>query len=113
MLSAQITDHEYGLQVLWDCRHHRCLPTTYRADPACRFDHQSWSIDELRLPLGAMTLGDLLSLLGSTLGRDPVMIQVAGQSFAQAGLYRLRQATSPMSLPVAVADVPPLAVPAL
>jgi hypothetical protein len=82
-LSGALQDEDYGRQVLWDCRHHRCLVTSYRPHPHCRFDHDVWQIETPILPRHMSTLGDLLQALRGYLQADLQAIRVVGQSFVQ------------------------------
>ena len=82
LLSGALRDEAYGRQVLWDIRHHRCLDTSYRVNPQCRFDHATWQIETLSLPRPTISLSDFFDSLRHQLAAEPQTIQVAGQSFA-------------------------------
>jgi molybdopterin/thiamine biosynthesis adenylyltransferase len=59
-------------EILVDLATHKLYETTYRRNPQCRFDHQTWAIEPLD---GRLSVAEALELAGGTL-------QVEGKSFS-------------------------------
>jgi hypothetical protein len=69
-------------QLLIDAAAHRHFVTSYRPNPACRFDHALWQIDGLERRARQLSVGDTLALAG----RDPAAgaaLRVEGQVFVR------------------------------
>jgi molybdopterin/thiamine biosynthesis adenylyltransferase len=70
-----------GKQVLLDAALHRHLVTSFRANPACRFDHVSWHIEALDLAPNDLTVGAALALAGGGCDSAGAALGVEGQVF--------------------------------
>jgi len=83
ILAGQFDRAAVGRQVLIDAAWHRHYVTTYRRNPACRFDHETW-----RIEAGKLAESQALRLaLGTGLGRETrgdmgfVGLRVEGETF--------------------------------
>ncbi|MBM4093117.1 MAG: ThiF family adenylyltransferase [Planctomycetes bacterium] len=56
LFRGELADLACHRQVLWDCRHHQCLVTSYTRNPHCRFDHAVWAPVPAPLRLGRTSL---------------------------------------------------------
>jgi molybdopterin/thiamine biosynthesis adenylyltransferase len=65
LLAGQAERAAAGRQVLVDAASHRHFVTRFRRNPACRFDHATWSIEGLDLPPSRLSVGDALALGGA------------------------------------------------
>ena len=70
-----------GKQVLIDTASHRHLVTSFRRNPACRFDHISWHIEPLAQAPSALSVGAALALAADGCGTGEAVLGVEGQVF--------------------------------
>ena len=78
ILEGRLADAAVGRQILIDAAHHRHFVTSFRRNPACRFDHATWRIAPLRRTAGDMRLRDAFELGGRRLrthGRTGVRVE--------------------------------------
>jgi molybdopterin/thiamine biosynthesis adenylyltransferase len=76
---------EVGTRIVISAAHHRLLKSRLVPNPACRFDHHAWAIEEIDLHPAECTLGALLTRLRTLLGSDarggPLRMAVHGRGF--------------------------------
>ena len=65
-------------QILIDALHHRHLVTSFRRNPACRFDHNVWNIQSAS---GNVTLREALEMGQSKRGNPSASLEVEGKPF--------------------------------
>jgi len=84
-LLAGDTDHLLaGRRVLIDGQANSHTVTAFRANPDCRFDHQTWPIESAPVDAGG-TIGQACELAGAGVaGRSPVTIGMEGRPFVTA-----------------------------
>ena len=72
----------FGRQLVVDSAYHRHYVSSFQANPECRFDHQTWRIEDL--PESSRTLGDSLALARGGNAGGTAWLRVEGQHFATA-----------------------------
>lgn len=70
-----------GHQVLLDAANNRCIVSTRRRSPDCRFDHQSWSIQTFSRSPGAASLRQVLRRLVPVSGGEIPRLRLHGDYF--------------------------------
>lgn len=88
-----------GRQSLIDLRHHQQLTTRFRRNSSCRFDHETWQIEPLELPLQNTSLADLGKLTGSDDFKS-LSVELCGHTFA--GILVCRNCQYHRSMPLYV-----------
>jgi hypothetical protein len=76
LMSGDLARAAIGRQVIVDARCHKLQTTVFRRRAACRFDHATWSIENLPCHLTEFTLGEACRLGGS--------LRIAGHRFVGA-----------------------------
>lgn len=76
LLAGDIGHSAAGRQVTFDARHHKLLATSFRRNPSCLFDHQTWHIEPLPCRPWRTTLAEAMEW-GSG-------VAVAGHRFVRA-----------------------------
>jgi molybdopterin/thiamine biosynthesis adenylyltransferase len=71
----------FGRQLVLDAAHHHVYSTALRRNPACRFDHERWSIEPLSVRPEQLTLEDLFGLAPA--GAGGPRMSVPGSSFVR------------------------------
>ena len=75
----------FGRQLILDTQHYRQYLTRFDANPACRFDHATWSIQPLPGLHRKSTLAELLDAGGRFFGgAAKVTVSLPGKAFARA-----------------------------
>jgi len=73
-----------GRQVTVSARGHRELVTSFRPNPGCRFDHQTWRIERLGRRIDDCTVAQALEIGRRAIASDAVMgLKVVDQVFAR------------------------------
>jgi molybdopterin/thiamine biosynthesis adenylyltransferase len=72
-----------GKSITISAAYHRYFLTDLRPDPACRCQHEPWTIQALDVSPQHLTLGDALELGSAGVPNGPSSLSVAGESFVQ------------------------------
>jgi molybdopterin/thiamine biosynthesis adenylyltransferase len=65
LLSGDLSNSVVGRQLVLDAQHHSLVVTNNRHNPACRFDHHTWTFEPWRCRPDSTTVGEALNALGS------------------------------------------------
>ena len=82
LLAGDMDHVAAGKQVLIDALNHSYYVTSFRKNPHCRFDHQTWDIQQATGPCDRLTVGQTLELAAESVGTEgPSWLRVEGQPF--------------------------------
>jgi molybdopterin/thiamine biosynthesis adenylyltransferase len=81
LLAGQSERAMIGKQVLFDAASHRHFVTSFRRNPACRFDHATWRIEPLDEAPNVLTVGAAFALAADGCDSGEAALRVEGQAF--------------------------------